>query len=89
MYNKLIATNVVLDIANLKTYKEDIEIWCADDFQQYYYPVFGGLIIDSEEQILITGVKANKSYFICYVLLKKRDYVTKNLEFQTHELTCE
>ena len=33
VYNRLIATNVVLDIAFLETYKKDIEIWCADSFK--------------------------------------------------------
>ena len=89
MCSRLIATNIVLDIALLETYKEGIEIRCANGFKQYYYPVLDGLMVDYEEQVFIIGVKANMQCFICHVPLKKRKCVTQLWEFQTHELTWE
>ena len=79
--SRLIATNVVLDIALLETYKEGIEIRCADGFKQRCYPILAGLMVDYEEQVLITGVKANMQCSICHVPLKERERVTKKWEF--------
>ena len=77
MCSRLIATNVVLDIALLKTYKEGIEIQYANRFKQRCYPILAGLMVDYKEQVLITGVKANMQCFICYAPLKERELVTK------------
>ena len=85
----MIATNVLFDIALLETFKEGIEIWYANDFKRCCYPVLAGLMVDYEEQVLITGAKTNMQCFICHVPPKKREYVTKKWEFQTHELTWE
>ena len=87
MCSRLIATNVVLDIALLETYKEGIEIWCTNGFKRRCYPVLAGLMVDYKEQVFITGVKANMQCFICHVLLKEREHVTKKWEFRTHEST--
>ena len=76
--SRLIVTNVVLDIALLKIYKEGIEIQCVDSFKQRCYPVFAGLIVDYKEQVLITGIKANMQCSICHVIPKKRECVTKS-----------
>ena len=65
--SRLIAINVVLDIAFLETYKEGIGIWYADSFKRRFYPVFVGLMVDYEEQVLITDVKANMQYSIYQV----------------------
>ena len=86
-YSRLITTNVVLDIALLETYKKGIEIRCADGFKRRCYPVLVGLMVDYEEQVLITGVEANMECSLCHVSLKKRECVTKLWEFQTHEST--
>ena len=88
-YSRLIATNVVLDIVLLETYKEGIEIRCADGFKRRCYLVLAGLMVDYKEQVLITGVKANMQCSICHVLPKERERVTKKWEFRTHELTWE
>ena len=85
----MIATNVVLDIALLETYKEGIEIRCVDDFKRRCYLVLTVLMVDYEEQVLITGVKANMQCSICHFLPKKKERVTKKWEFRTHELTWE
>ena len=85
--SKLIATNVVLDIALLETFKEGIEIRCAVDFKQCYYYVFAGLMVDYKEQVFITGVKANMQCSICHILPKKIERVTKKWEFRTHKST--
>ena len=77
MCSRLIATNVVLDIALLEIYKEGIEIRCANGFKQRCYSVFAGLMVDYKEQVLITGVKANMQCSLCHVPPKKRDCVTK------------
>ena len=87
MCSRLIATNVVLDIALFKTYKEGIEIWCANSFKRRCYPVLADLMVDYEEQVLITEVKANMQCSICHVPPKKRQRMTKKWEFQTHEST--
>ena len=87
--NRLIATNDVLDIALLETFKEGIEIWCTNSFKRRCYPELAGLIVDYEEQVLITGIKANMQCSICQVLPKKREYVTKSWEFRTQEWTWE
>ena len=84
-----IVTNVVLDIALLKTYKEGIKIRCANGFKQCCYPVLAGLMVDYEEQVLITGVKANMQCSICHVPPKERERVTKKWEFRTHKSTWE
>ena len=78
--SRLIATNVVLDIALLETYKEGIEIRCADGFKRRCYPVLAGLMVDYKEQVLITGFKANIQYSIYYILPKKRERVTKKVD---------
>ena len=87
--SRLIATHVVLDIALVETYKEGIEIRCANGSKQHCYPVFAGLMVDYEEQVLITGVKANMQCSICHVPPKERERVTKKWEFQTHKPTWE
>ena len=85
----MIAINVVLDIALLETYKEDIEIRCTNRFKRRCYPVLAGLMVDYEEQVLITGVKANMQCSICHVPPKERERVTKKWEFRTHKSTWE
>ena len=89
IYIRFIATNIVLDIALLETYKEGIEIRCANGFKRRCYPVLAGLIIAYKEQVLITGVKANMQYSISYVQPKERECVTKLWEFRTHKSTWE
>ena len=44
-------------------------------------------MVDYKEQVLITGVKTIMQYFICHILLKERECVTKLWEFQTHKST--
>ena len=46
-------------------------------------------MVDYEEQVFITGDKANMQCSICHVPTKKREYVTKLWEFQTHKSTWE
>ena len=76
-YNRLIITNVVLDIALFKTYKEEIEIRYTDDFKKCCYPILAGLIVDYKEQVFITSIKANMECFICHILSKKSECVIK------------
>ena len=87
--SRLIANNIVLNIALLETYKEGIEIRYANVFKQRCYLVFAGLMVDYEEQVLITGVEANMQCSIIYVSLKERKRVTKKWDFQIHESTWE
>ena len=51
--------NNILNITFQNTYKEGIIIWCANGFKRHCYPILVGLIVDYEEQVLITGIKAN------------------------------
>lgn len=39
-------------------YKKDIEIWYANSFKKYCYPIFVSLIVDYKEQIVITRIKS-------------------------------
>ena len=87
--SRLIATNIVLDIVLLETYKEGIEIRCANGFKQRYYSILAGLMVDCDEHVLITGIKANMQYFICHVPPKERECVRKSWEFQIYKLTWE
>lgn len=52
-------TNNILDITLLKIYKDKIEIPWVNNFKQCYYPIFVGLMVDHEEQVLITRIKTN------------------------------
>ena len=74
MYGKLIATNVILDIVLLETYKKGIEVWYANCFKQHCYLIFAGLMVDYEEKILITSIKTNIQCFIRYTSKRKRIY---------------
>ena len=87
--SRLITTNVVLDIALFKTYKEGIKIRCADGFKRHCYSVLAGLMVDYEEQVLITRVKANMQCFICHISTKERECIIKKWEFRTHKLIWE
>ena len=87
--SRLIATNVVLDITLFETYKEGIEIRCADGFKRHCYSILASLMVDYKEQVLITGIKANMQCSICHVPPKERECVTKSWEFRTHESTWE
>ena len=87
--SRLIATNGVLDMALLETYKGGIEIRYANGFKQRCYLVLAGLMVDYEDRVLITEVKANMQCFICHVPPKERERVTKKWEFQTHKSTWE
>ena len=88
-YSKLIATNVVLDIALFETYEEGIEIRCANCFKRRCYSILAGLMVDYKEQVLITGVKANMQCSIYHVPPKEREHMIENWEFRTHKSTCE
>ena len=43
----------------LRYYKQDIEMICVDDLKHRCYPILAGVIVDYEEQVLITRIKAN------------------------------
>ena len=79
--SRLIAINVVLDMALFETYKKSIEIRCANGFKQRCYPVLAGLMVDYKRQVFITDVKTNMQGSICHILPKKRERVTKKRKF--------
>lgn len=66
-----------MDIALLEICKDGIEIRYAHDFKQHCYPILASLMIDYKEQVLIIGIKTNIQCSIYYILLKKREYITK------------
>ena len=45
--------------ALLEYTKKGIELVCADGYKRRCYPILAGLMVDYEEQVLITGIKAN------------------------------
>ncbi len=49
------------------------------------YPILAGVIVDYEEQVLITEIKANVQYFVYYVPLQKRENLTKTWPPQIHK----
>ncbi len=44
----------------------------VDGYKKRCYPVLVGLIVDYEEQVLITGIKANMQCSICQCSIKKK-----------------
>ena len=60
---------------------------CADGYKRRCYLVLAGLMVDYEEQVLITGIKANMQCSICHVPPKVRELVTRSWEPQTHQST--
>lgn len=56
------------NIATLFEYKNGMELVCANSYKKCCYPVLVGLMVDYEEQVLVTGIKANMQYLICHML---------------------
>lgn len=73
----LLDANNILDITLKEIYKERIEIQCANDFKQQCYFILAGLMVDYEEQVFITVIKANIQYPICHFPQRKKEIVTK------------
>ena len=65
------------DIAALLKYKDGIKLICADGYKRCCYPILVGLMVDYEEQGLITGIKANMQCSICHIPPKRRELVTR------------
>lgn len=42
---------------------------CADGLNDYCYPILTNIIVNSKEQVLITGIKTNAQFFVCHVFL--------------------
>ena len=59
----------------------------ADGYKRRCYPILVGLIVDYEEQVLITNSKANMQYTISHVPPKKRELVTRSRKSQTYQST--
>ena len=66
------------NVTALLEYKDGIELVCADGYKRRCYPALAGFIVDYEEQVFITSIKANMQYFIYHVLPKKRELVTRS-----------
>ncbi len=66
------------NVAALLEYKDGIEFVCANGYKRRCYPVLAGLMVDYEEQVLITDIKANMQCSICHVPPKERDLVTRS-----------
>ena len=56
----------------------------ADGYKRRYYPILAGFMVDYEEQVHITGIKANMEFSIYHVLPKKKELVTWLWEVRTH-----
>ena len=75
------------DIAALLEHKDGIELVYVDGYKRRCYPVLAGLMMDYKEQVLITGIKTNMQYSICYIPPKERELVTRFWELRTHQST--
>jgi hypothetical protein len=60
---------------------------CADSFMQKYYPIIARMIVNYEEQILITGIKSGQYCSICQVPPKERKNLTGQWDKRTYEDT--
>ena len=58
-------------IALLEYLKNGIELVYIDGYKRRCYPVLASFIVDYEEQVLITSIKANIQCLICHVPPKK------------------
>lgn len=63
--------NNILDIVLQEIYKESIEICYTNNFKQYCYLIFAGLIIDYKKQVLIISIKANMHSLFAMFYQKK------------------
>ena len=75
------------DVATLLEDKDDIELVCVDGYKRRCYLLLAGLIMNYVEQVFITGIKANMECFICHVLLKKKELVTRLWKPWTYQST--
>lgn len=71
-------------LALIKYYDEGIEILCADNFKQRCYPILARVMVDYEEQVLITKIKSNIQCFKYQVLSKKQENLAKLKELQMY-----
>ena len=44
---------------------------CINGLKRHCYAIPAGIIIDYEEQVFISGIKANVQYSVCHVLLQE------------------
>ena len=64
------------NVLALLEHKDGIELVCADSYKRRCYLVLTGVMENYKEQVLITGIKANIQYLICYIPPKKEELVT-------------
>jgi hypothetical protein len=60
---------------------------CADGFVRKFYPIIAGMMVDYEEQALITGIKSGQHCSICKVPPNERETLTRQWDKRTHEDT--
>lgn len=62
-------------------------IHCADGFTRCCHPIIGGMMVDYEEQVHITGIKKNRHCSICRVPPDERGDLLEEWKYRTHECT--
>ncbi len=55
-----------------------MELVCADGYKKLYYLVLVDLMVDYEEQVLITNIKRHMQCLICHILPKERELVIRS-----------
>ena len=60
---------------------------CVDSYKRHCYLVVAGLMVDYKEQIFIIGIKTNMQCSICHIPPKKKEFVIRLWESQTHQST--
>ena len=75
----------IVAFASLAEFETNIR--CADGFTRRYHPIMGGMMVDYEEQVLITGIKKNRHCSICRVRPNERGDLLKKWQYRTHDYT--
>lgn len=67
--------------------KRGFAILCADGYHRHCHPIIAGMMVDYEEQALITGVKNLKHCTVCQVRPGDRENLCKDSPIRSHKAT--
>lgn len=69
LLSKIPVKNILIKIVLGEYYDKNIEMIYTDNLKSWYYLILAVLIVDYKDPILITKIKVNLKYFICYISL--------------------
>ena len=61
----------------LLKYKNGIKLMYINNYKKRCYLILAGHIVDYKKQVLITGIKKNIQYLICYILPTKKELIIR------------